>query len=122
MHHGISNKTLSQKETSSNKLAPPNSIVDSVLRNPSITSLNLRLGSSSPEEETVSHCNEVQNPHERLDNVDPLSNDNFARSNSNAKEEKLTNGLEVHDDSSKIIFKSRINHIHLLFVLFYLVG
>lgn len=97
-----SNKTLSQKETTSNKLAPSNSIVDSVLRNPSITSLNLRLGSSSPEEETVSHCNEVQNPHERLDNVDPLSNDNFARSNSDTKEEKLTNGLEVHDDSSKM--------------------
>jgi len=101
-----SNKTLSQKETSSTILAQSNLVVDSTLRNPSIASLNLRLGSSSPEEETVSHCNEVQNPHEGLDNVDPLSNDDFARSNSNTKEETLSNGVEGHEDSSKMHFST----------------
>ena len=102
----LSNKALSQNETSSNKLASSNLVVDSTLRNPSITSLNLRLGSSSPEEERVPHCNEVQNPHEGPDNVDPLSNDNFTRSNSNTKEETLTNGVESHADSSKIHFNT----------------
>merc|ERR1719266_795535 len=96
------NKTPSQKETSSEKQPPTGLDVLAIPKNSSMLSLNLRLGSSSPEDGIDNGRNETESSTNPPNQTTSNSFDRYANLQEGINVEcNLSNGIDLHDDSTK---------------------
>ena len=98
-----SNETTSQKNPSPDQQTPTSLDVLSIPKNHSMASLNLRLGSSSPEEGIDNGRNETESSKDLPNQTTSNSFDRYADFN---EEYSSSNGIDFHDDSSNSHLKT----------------
>ena len=91
------NKTPSENENSSDKQSPEKLDILAMPRNASASSLNLRLGSSSPEEETNHQRNELEISKDGISQIPPKSFNCHLNSTNSINEPGLSNGIDIHN-------------------------